>query len=227
MRDGGHRITIMGPRPGKRAPGAGPHKTWILAPDPCPLIYPGTKARTTLSPDPSQEVTVERQIERMVALENPRSPHREHDRVWCMVEGGWWYKCDWEYTPYEEPFPVPEDDPGMTYDELLAMAEREGLGVEEIKQWNAEERAYEFMASFRGHLPRGLSEVTGPPRGRRAPGPRAARGSGSGLVDQDPGDRFGMPENAFEAARESHGADNPFIRMGMYVPTRGGVLATG
>lgn len=36
----------------------------------------------------------------------------------------------------------------------------------------------------------------------------------------DPDDRFGMPESAFRAARESHGVDNPTIRSGMYVPTR-------
>lgn len=36
----------------------------------------------------------------------------------------------------------------------------------------------------------------------------------------DPDDRFGMPESAFRAARESHGIDNPTIRSGMYVPTR-------
>jgi hypothetical protein len=29
-----------------------------------------------------------------------------------------------------------------------------------------------------------------------------------------------MPESAFAAARESHGTNNPVIRMGMYVPTR-------
>lgn len=33
-------------------------------------------------------------------------------------------------------------------------------------------------------------------------------------------DRFGMPESAFRAARESHGAGNPAFRFGMYVPTR-------
>lgn len=33
-------------------------------------------------------------------------------------------------------------------------------------------------------------------------------------------DRFGMPESAFRAARDSHGPDNPAIRSGMYVPTR-------
>lgn len=38
------------------------------------------------------------------------------------------------------------------------------------------------------------------------------------MTDLD--DRFGMPESAFRAARESHGADNPTIRSGMYVPTR-------
>lgn len=37
---------------------------------------------------------------------------------------------------------------------------------------------------------------------------------------EDPEDRFGMPESAFHAARESHGPDNPTIRSGMYVPTR-------
>lgn len=36
----------------------------------------------------------------------------------------------------------------------------------------------------------------------------------------DPDDRFGMPASAFQAARESHGVDNPTFRMGMYVPTR-------
>ncbi|MFC3549502.1 hypothetical protein ACFOLC_00560 [Lysobacter cavernae] len=38
------------------------------------------------------------------------------------------------------------------------------------------------------------------------------------MVDID--DRFGMPESAFRAARESHGVNNPTIRLGMYVPTR-------
>ncbi|MBQ4855779.1 hypothetical protein IMW82_13965 [Rhodanobacter sp. B2A1Ga4] len=36
----------------------------------------------------------------------------------------------------------------------------------------------------------------------------------------DPDDRFGMPESAFKAARESHGLDSPVFRAGMYVPTR-------
>jgi hypothetical protein len=42
-------------------------------------------------------------------------------------------------------------------------------------------------------------------------------------ADQENGDRndrFGTPDSAFEAALESHGRDNPFVRMGMYVPTR-------
>lgn len=39
----------------------------------------------------------------------------------------------------------------------------------------------------------------------------------------DVGDRFGMPESAFEAARQSHGYDNSVYRMGMYVPTKGEV----
>lgn len=39
-------------------------------------------------------------------------------------------------------------------------------------------------------------------------------------TSKDPEDRFGMPESAFRAARESHGFDNPTIRSGMYVPTR-------
>jgi hypothetical protein len=39
-------------------------------------------------------------------------------------------------------------------------------------------------------------------------------------MTDDPNDRFGMPEEAFEAARRSHGQDNPFVRLGMYVPTR-------
>jgi hypothetical protein len=38
--------------------------------------------------------------------------------------------------------------------------------------------------------------------------------------EHDPNDRFGMPDSAFEAALESHGRDNPVIRVGMYVPTR-------
>lgn len=37
---------------------------------------------------------------------------------------------------------------------------------------------------------------------------------------EDRNDRFGMPESAFRAARESHGLGNPTIRSGMYVPTR-------
>ncbi len=37
---------------------------------------------------------------------------------------------------------------------------------------------------------------------------------------EDAEDRFGMPESAFRAARESHGLDSPVIRSGMYVPTR-------
>ena len=36
----------------------------------------------------------------------------------------------------------------------------------------------------------------------------------------DPEDRFGMPDSAFRAARESHGLNSPVIRAGMYVPTR-------
>lgn len=37
-------------------------------------------------------------------------------------------------------------------------------------------------------------------------------------------DRFGMPESAFCAARESHGENNPTIRSGTYVPTRREVM---
>lgn len=33
-------------------------------------------------------------------------------------------------------------------------------------------------------------------------------------------DRFGTPDEAFRAAKQSHGSQNPFVRMGMYVPTR-------
>ncbi|UJJ58378.1 hypothetical protein [Rhodanobacter denitrificans] len=36
----------------------------------------------------------------------------------------------------------------------------------------------------------------------------------------DPNDRFGMPESAFQAARESHGLNSPVFRAGMYVPTK-------
>lgn len=36
----------------------------------------------------------------------------------------------------------------------------------------------------------------------------------------DPDDRFGMPESAFQAAKESHGLNSPVIREGMYVPYR-------
>lgn len=36
----------------------------------------------------------------------------------------------------------------------------------------------------------------------------------------DPDDRFGMPDSAFQAARESHGLNSPVLRAGMYVPTR-------
>ncbi len=39
-------------------------------------------------------------------------------------------------------------------------------------------------------------------------------------MTHSPDDRFGMPATAFQAARESHGLDNPVMRMGMYVPTR-------
>lgn len=39
-------------------------------------------------------------------------------------------------------------------------------------------------------------------------------------VPVDSEDRFGMPESALRAARESHGLNNPTIRSGMYVPTR-------
>jgi hypothetical protein len=38
-------------------------------------------------------------------------------------------------------------------------------------------------------------------------------------MDRD-SDRFGMPQSAFDAARESHGVNNPTIRCGMNVPTR-------
>lgn len=39
-------------------------------------------------------------------------------------------------------------------------------------------------------------------------------------VNSDDNDRFGIPDAAFRAARESHGADNPLVRWGSYVPTR-------
>ena len=37
-------------------------------------------------------------------------------------------------------------------------------------------------------------------------------------------DRFGS-DRALRAAMASHGADNPMVRMGMYVPTRGEVAS--
>lgn len=37
-------------------------------------------------------------------------------------------------------------------------------------------------------------------------------------------DRFGMPDSAFSAARESHGQGNPTFRSGMVVPTRRDVI---
>lgn len=37
---------------------------------------------------------------------------------------------------------------------------------------------------------------------------------------KDLDDRFGIPDSAFLAAMESHGRNNPSIRLGMYVPTR-------
>jgi len=39
-------------------------------------------------------------------------------------------------------------------------------------------------------------------------------------MHHDPNDRFGMPESAFGSAAQSHGRDNPTLRIGMYVPTR-------
>lgn len=39
-------------------------------------------------------------------------------------------------------------------------------------------------------------------------------------MQDDRNDRFGTPESAFAAAAQSHGPDNPFVRLGMYVPTR-------
>jgi hypothetical protein len=33
-------------------------------------------------------------------------------------------------------------------------------------------------------------------------------------------DRFNTPDQAFADAQASHGEDNPFMRMGRYVPTR-------
>ncbi|WP_236585391.1 hypothetical protein [Dyella sp. EPa41] len=44
------------------------------------------------------------------------------------------------------------------------------------------------------------------------------------MADDDD-DRFGMPQSAFEAARDSHGRDSPVYRVGMYVPTRGEVAS--
>lgn len=41
------------------------------------------------------------------------------------------------------------------------------------------------------------------------------------MTDED--HRFGMPDEAFRRAAESHGRDNPMIRWGSYVPTRGEV----
>lgn len=43
---------------------------------------------------------------------------------------------------------------------------------------------------------------------------------GGGNVTNNPEDRFGMPDSAYKAARESHGVNNPLFRTGMYVPTR-------
>lgn len=39
-------------------------------------------------------------------------------------------------------------------------------------------------------------------------------------MEHDPKDRFGTPEEAFHGAVESHGRNNPVVRIGMYVPTR-------
>lgn len=41
----------------------------------------------------------------------------------------------------------------------------------------------------------------------------------------DPNDRFGA-QDALRAVKESHGVNNPFDRMGMYVPTRAEVGST-
>ncbi|MEW5835086.1 MAG: hypothetical protein B7X39_19480 [Lysobacterales bacterium 14-68-21] len=39
-------------------------------------------------------------------------------------------------------------------------------------------------------------------------------------MTHSPDDRFGVSEGAFQAARESHGLNNPVYRMGMVAPTR-------
>jgi hypothetical protein len=44
-------------------------------------------------------------------------------------------------------------------------------------------------------------------------------------MQPDPIDRFGMPDSAFEAARESHGDGSPVQRVGMDVPMREEVLS--
>ena len=65
--------------------------------------------------------------------------------------------------------------------------------------------------------------VAGPDEGDRALSPRLQQSlldAWQQATSEDPEDRFGMPESAFRAARESHGLDNPTIRSGMYVPTR-------
>src|SRR6185312_16136749 len=44
-------------------------------------------------------------------------------------------------------------------------------------------------------------------------------------MQPDPTDRFDMPASAFDAAKESHGHDNPVQRVGMDVPMRAEVLS--
>lgn len=44
-------------------------------------------------------------------------------------------------------------------------------------------------------------------------------------MQPDPIDHFGIPDSAFEAAKESHGPGNPVERAGMDVPMRAEVLS--
>ena len=96
-----------------------------------------------------------------------------------------------------------------------AIAERSAEIDQGRREWWEVERFEEWIPwQVPGDLPKWWREAVG----EALFGPRSIEEAD--VENHDPNDRFGMPDSAFEAALESHGRNNPFIRMGMYVPTR-------
>jgi hypothetical protein len=100
---------------------------------------------------------MKREIARMVDL-HPDSESLKGVESWCTVDYERWYQCHPDQAPME-PFNVPEDDPGMTYAELQAMAEREGSTLVDSNGWAIEERGYELLATFANLYLKGYPEL--------------------------------------------------------------------